>query len=171
MRIAGSQQKSTSELSSSPSVRPPKYRNSWHRCAILWSLGCHNYLHEALNLCCHAAVVRKEVDESKQLTWQHSFPGDPHVAIIGGGIAGLSCAKELARHGIRSVVFDTGEHGAGGRLATRSTRDKSIRKLMMQDDAYMGSDLVFDHAGKPHGIKGRLHQSMAKSMLIKQVLC
>ena len=88
------------------------------------------------------------MDEAKQITWTQPLSEDPLIAIIGGGLAGLSCATELSRNGIRSVVFDTGEHGAGGRLATRTTRDKSIRKGMMQDDAYLGSDLVFDHAGK-----------------------
>ena len=55
---------------------------------------------------------RREIDETKQLTWQHPFPDDPQVAIIGGGIAGLSCAKELARRGIRSVIFGTNLSGS-----------------------------------------------------------
>lgn len=40
------------------------------------------------------------------------------VAIIGGGMAGLSCATELAKRGISSTVFDKGR-GPGGRMATR----------------------------------------------------
>lgn len=32
---------------------------------------------------------------------------DPVVAIIGGGMAGLICALNLAKRGVRSTVFDT----------------------------------------------------------------
>lgn len=42
------------------------------------------------------------------------------VGIIGGGMAGLTCATELARRGINSTVFDKGR-GPGGRMATRRT--------------------------------------------------
>jgi len=40
------------------------------------------------------------------------------VAIIGGGVAGLSCAGSLADHGMHVVVFDKGR-GPGGRCSTR----------------------------------------------------
>jgi renalase len=40
------------------------------------------------------------------------------VAIIGGGMAGLACATELAKRGVASTVFDKGR-GPGGRMATR----------------------------------------------------
>ena len=42
----------------------------------------------------------------------------PRIAIIGAGIAGLTCARELVRHGIDPVLFDKGR-GLGGRLSTR----------------------------------------------------
>ena len=41
-----------------------------------------------------------------------------HVAIIGAGMAGLTCASRLADAGHRVAVFDKGR-GAGGRMATR----------------------------------------------------
>ncbi|PRW18398.1 hypothetical protein C2E21_9262 [Chlorella sorokiniana] len=66
---------------------------------------------------------------------------DPVTAIIGGGLAGLACAHELAQaYGLRSVVFDTGEHGVGGRLATRSSADGSLKGAP--------PGLVFDHAAQ-----------------------
>lgn len=40
------------------------------------------------------------------------------VAIVGAGISGLACARELAAAGLDPVVFDKGR-GVGGRLATR----------------------------------------------------
>lgn len=34
-------------------------------------------------------------------------PDDPLVAVIGGGMSGLICAKHLEKRGVRSTVFDT----------------------------------------------------------------
>lgn len=42
----------------------------------------------------------------------------PRIAVIGAGIAGLSCATELERAGIRVTVFDK-SRGMGGRMSTR----------------------------------------------------
>lgn len=41
-----------------------------------------------------------------------------HIAIVGAGIAGLSCAEALVRMGARVSLFDKGR-GPGGRLASR----------------------------------------------------
>lgn len=50
-----------------------------------------------------------------------SRPGPAgRVAVIGGGIAGLACAKELQALGLSPVVFDTGVHAPGGRCSTRA---------------------------------------------------
>ncbi|KAL4432882.1 hypothetical protein ABPG77_008208 [Micractinium sp. CCAP 211/92] len=75
----------------------------------------------------------------EQVSFASPFPEDPLTAIIGGG-NGLVCAHELARRGLRSVVFDTGEHGVGGRLATRSSNDGSLKGAP--------PGLVFDHAAQ-----------------------
>jgi photolyase PhrII len=42
----------------------------------------------------------------------------PQVAVVGGGISGLTCARTLADHGIPVTVFDKGR-GPSGRTATR----------------------------------------------------
>lgn len=50
------------------------------------------------------------------------------VAIIGGGISGLSCADRLSRLGISATVFDTGKKYAGGRCSSRyiTLREQNI---------------------------------------------
>ena len=50
------------------------------------------------------------------------FQGGPKVAIIGGGISGLSCARRLQALGIISTVFDTGKKATGGRCSSRAMR-------------------------------------------------
>ncbi|MEO0815401.1 MAG: FAD-dependent oxidoreductase, partial [Myxococcota bacterium] len=42
----------------------------------------------------------------------------PRVAIVGAGMAGMSCARTLADHGVPVTVFDKGR-GPGGRMSTR----------------------------------------------------
>lgn len=60
------------------------------------------------------------------------------VAIIGAGMAGLSCATELAKFGVQPVIFDKGR-GPGGRMATRR----------VELGAEAGSDtLHFDHGAQ-----------------------
>ena len=44
----------------------------------------------------------------------HAAAASPRIAIVGGGIAGLSCALELADHGLASTVYE-----ANGRLGGR----------------------------------------------------
>ncbi|XP_071728706.1 uncharacterized protein [Rutidosis leptorrhynchoides] len=76
--------------------------------------------------------VLKKTLKQEQVTFTAPVSDDPVVAIIGGGISGLLCALQLQIRGIRSTVFDTGIHGLGGRLGTR-TVDPSM---------------VFDHAAQ-----------------------
>eukprot|EP00928_Gymnodinium_smaydae_P040855 TRINITY_DN27676_c0_g1_i1.p1 TRINITY_DN27676_c0_g1~~TRINITY_DN27676_c0_g1_i1.p1 ORF type:complete len:521 (-),score=68.48 TRINITY_DN27676_c0_g1_i1:161-1723(-) len=44
------------------------------------------------------------------------------VAVIGGGVAGLACAKRLNALGVSATVFDTGKRGPGGRASSRLWR-------------------------------------------------
>ncbi|CAN5311229.1 NAD(P)-binding protein [soil metagenome] len=47
--------------------------------------------------------------------WQVSMP---RVAVVGAGVSGLICARNLVDHGFRVTVFDK-SRGTGGRAATR----------------------------------------------------
>ena len=44
------------------------------------------------------------------------------IAIVGGGIAGLTCARALQERGEEPVIFDKGRR-AGGRVSTRRGQD------------------------------------------------
>jgi hypothetical protein len=48
-------------------------------------------------------------------------PSPPRVAVVGGGIAGLTCARELVLRGCHPVVFEA-DGRLGGRCSSRSTR-------------------------------------------------
>lgn len=56
--------------------------------------------------------------------------------------------QALASRGVRSVVFDTGEHGPGGRLATRSTADQSLRRAWLPSEGLADANMMFDHAAQ-----------------------
>jgi predicted NAD/FAD-dependent oxidoreductase len=47
------------------------------------------------------------------------------VAVIGAGIAGLSCARELVSNGISVDIFEK-SRGPSGRMSTRRTQDGSV---------------------------------------------
>jgi predicted NAD/FAD-dependent oxidoreductase len=55
----------------------------------------------------------------------NSNRGMNKVAIIGAGIAGLSCAKELLSNGISVDIFEK-SRGPSGRMSTRRTQEGSV---------------------------------------------
>ncbi len=67
------------------------------------------------------------------------------VAIIGAGLAGLTCAKSLAAHGVATRLFDKGR-APGGRLATRRAE-------------VGGTHLSFDHGAQYLTARGPLFAS------------
>lgn len=50
----------------------------------------------------------------------------PQVAVIGGGLAGLSAASRLAALGVSCTVFDMGTRNLGGRACSRVMQDQGV---------------------------------------------
>eukprot|EP00966_Prymnesium_polylepis_P303429 7008841-Prymnesium_polylepis.1 len=50
-------------------------------------------------------------------------PSPQRIGVIGGGVAGLACARRLADLGKDVVVFDTGKWAPGGRASSRKWAD------------------------------------------------
>ncbi len=90
----------------------------------------------------------------------------PAIAIVGAGIAGLTCARELAAAGLEPVVFEKGR-GLGGRVATRRTtegaqfdhgaqfvtaRDDDFRRLMETMAEAGDAASWFTHKDEPHWV-------------------
>ncbi len=77
----------------------------------------------------------------------------PRVAVVGGGIAGLTCARELRLRGCDPVVFEA-DARLGGRCSSRSTR------LGLFDDGAQcisGVTRLAAHAVQPPGELAALH--------------
>ncbi|CAK7341009.1 unnamed protein product [Dovyalis caffra] len=83
--------------------------------------------------------ILKKTFIQEQVAFSAQLSSDPHVGIIGGGMAGLLCALSLEERGVKSTVFDTvamlfqGIHGLGGRMGTRIIDPQP---------------LIFDHAAQ-----------------------
>jgi monoamine oxidase len=45
-------------------------------------------------------------------------PAVPRIAVVGAGLAGLTCAYELAKHGLPATVYEANPHRLGGRCWT-----------------------------------------------------
>ena len=66
-------------------------------------------------------------------------PVQRHVAVVGAGIAGITCARTLVQAGQRVTVFEKSK-GAGGRMATRSTEfggfDHGAQYFTVRDERF-----------------------------------
>ncbi|GKY96222.1 hypothetical protein MPSEU_000582100 [Mayamaea pseudoterrestris] len=76
------------------------------------------------------------------------------VAIIGGGIAGLSCAQQLVNHSKYQVtVFDTGRLRPGGRCASRLPNDVASKKDAASPTFPILSQYCIDHAAQINDVE------------------
>ena len=62
-----------------------------------------------------------------------------HIAVVGAGIAGITCARTLIQAGHRVTVFEK-SRGAGGRMSTRSTEfgsfDHGAQYFTVRDERF-----------------------------------
>lgn len=81
------------------------------------------------------------------------------VAVVGAGMAGLSCARALADAGRHVTVFDK-SRGVGGRMATRRSEqgsfDHGAQYFTAHDPAFMAHVDAWQHAGAVAEWQGRL---------------
>jgi len=106
---------------------------------------------EPLGSCVH-------LNESDRVTGHQSSPAMSSVAIIGGGVAGLACAKRLGTLGISATVFDTGKHGPGGRASSRMWRDHVVdhaAQFVVTTDPAFSKAIATSGAAKRFGKDGR----------------
>ena len=68
-----------------------------------------------------------------------SRPPPRTVGVIGGGIAGLSCARRLQQLGVECTVYDTGKRGPGGRASSRTWRGRAVDHAVQSVSAMPGS--------------------------------
>ncbi len=84
--------------------------------------------------------------------------GDP-TAVIGAGLAGLTCARELQRQGVQVRVFDKAR-GPGGRMATRRSEvgrfDHGAQYFTARDPGFAAFVDEQIGAGRVEPWKGRL---------------
>ena len=75
----------------------------------------------------------------KSLTASSEPAAQRHIAVVGAGIAGITCARTLAQAGHRVTVFEKSK-GPGGRMATRSTEfggfDHGTQYFTVRDERF-----------------------------------
>jgi hypothetical protein len=85
----------------------------------------------------------------------------PQVVVVGAGVAGLACARELARRGGPAVVLDRAR-GVGGRCATRHVGGRPVDfgtfYLHAQSAAFAAALGELDPAGRIEGWPERVRE-------------
>ncbi len=80
------------------------------------------------------------------------------IAIIGAGMGGATLAAILARHGLRVIVFEAGQHpkftiGESTILETSEMMRALAKFYDVPELAYFSSENYFAYAGTSHGVK------------------
>src|ERR1044071_10037443 len=87
------------------------------------------------------------------------------VAIIGAGLAGLTCAFTLKRHGLAATVFEA-SHESGGRGGAGPYflgREPYANTFRLVEDLGLGADLIEISPIAGQYYKGRVHHHRVSS--------
>ncbi|MBA0701831.1 hypothetical protein Goari_027102 [Gossypium aridum] len=85
--------------------------------------------------------ILKKTFTQEQVKFTAGVSADPHVGIIGGGMAGLLCALSLEKRGVNSTVFDT--VGSFGYLS-----ECMVWEEEWELESLILNNLHFDHAAQ-----------------------
>ena len=88
--------------------------------------------------------------------------GEPEVAIVGAGPAGLFCAWRLAQHGVRARVFDRGQAVA--------QRRRDVARLSQRGELDPESNYCFGEGGAGTFSDGKLYTRANKRGPVRDVL-
>ena len=103
----------------------------------------------------HRLDVERDASDTSRPTSERRH----RVAVIGAGMAGLTCARTLADHGLEVVVFDKGGR-PGGRLATREAEageyDHGAQYFTVRDPGFERRVASWREAGLVAQWRGRI---------------
>lgn len=85
--------------------------------------------------------------------------GQPTIAIVGGGISGLSCALTLADHGYASTVYETSGRIGGRMFSNTTTWDQSQVSEWCGELIDTGHTTILDLAKRFHLPVDNLHKA------------
>jgi uncharacterized FAD-dependent dehydrogenase len=91
-----------------------------------------------------------------------ALSGEPAVAIVGAGPAGLFCAWRLAQHGVRARVLDRGQ--------ALSQRRRDVAKLSQRGELDGDSNYCFGEGGAGTFSDGKLYTRANKRGPVRDVL-
>lgn len=106
--------------------------------------GCHRSIHWSASALLLHSLVRRPWARRRGVRLFVTLPPIRTVAVIGGGIAGLSCAQRLSQK-YEVTVFDTGRLRPGGRCSSRCAGDVP-KSSSEKKKSRLLSKYTYDHA-------------------------
>jgi predicted NAD/FAD-dependent oxidoreductase len=102
-----------------------------------------------------AHASRLDVARYARHTSRPLFPRAGRIAVLGAGVSGLVCARNLADHGLEVTVFEKGRR-PGGRLASRDGHDHGGQYFTARDSRFATTVAVWVERGLVREWQGRI---------------